>query len=126
MRDCVEGMGGLMRVAIEYGRPALWALTFAATFALTTATNDWLAVSSAPNLDSSISPLLSDPGFRPGQKIAYAGSLITRQTILDIDGDALLIPTSTTTLSTSAAAHLRLSPRYRIRTAFLTAAPLRV
>jgi serine-type D-Ala-D-Ala carboxypeptidase/endopeptidase (penicillin-binding protein 4) len=125
MLDCVEGMAGHMLVAIEYGRPALLALTFAASLALTTATNGWAAVSSAPNLDSSISRLLRNRGCRPGQKSAYAVSLISRQTILDLDGDALLIPASTTKLITSAAALLRLSSYYRFRTAFRTAAPLR-
>jgi serine-type D-Ala-D-Ala carboxypeptidase/endopeptidase (penicillin-binding protein 4) len=125
MLDCVEGMAGRRLGAIAYGRPSLLALTFAATLALTTATYGWPAVSSAPNLDSSISRLLSDPGFRPRQKSAYAVSLIWRQTIFDIDGDALLIPVSTTKLITSAAALLRLSSHYRFHTAFLIATPLR-
>jgi hypothetical protein len=79
MLDCVEGMAGRMLAAIEYGRPSLLALPFAATLALTTAPNGWPAVSSAPNLDSSISRLLIDPGFRPGQKSAYAVGVISRK-----------------------------------------------
>jgi serine-type D-Ala-D-Ala carboxypeptidase/endopeptidase (penicillin-binding protein 4) len=76
-----------------------------------------------PPLAEYISKLLSDPCFQNGQKGARAVNLTTRQTLYALNGDAVLIPASTTKLITSAAASPRLSPRYGFRTAFLANAP---
>jgi hypothetical protein len=124
MLDWVEGVAWRMLAAIGHGRPSLLALASAATLALTTAANGWPVVSSVPNFYSSTSRLLNDPCFHTGQKGAYAISLTSRQAILDVDGDALLIPASATKPSTGTAL-LRVSSHPRCRSAFLTAAPLR-
>jgi D-alanyl-D-alanine carboxypeptidase/D-alanyl-D-alanine-endopeptidase (penicillin-binding protein 4) len=100
-------------------------LTFAATLAFSLATHGWPAVSAALPLNGSISWLVNDPCFHKGQKSIRAVNLTTSQTILDINGDALLIPASTTKLVTSATALLRLSPHYRFRTVFLSPASVR-
>jgi serine-type D-Ala-D-Ala carboxypeptidase/endopeptidase (penicillin-binding protein 4) len=120
MLDDVEGMAWRMLAAIGHGRPSLLVLTFAATLAFALATHGWPAVSAAPALNGSISSLVNDPCFRQGQKSIRAVNLTTSQIILDINGNALLIPASTTMLVTSATALLRLSPHYRFRTAFLS------
>jgi D-alanyl-D-alanine carboxypeptidase/D-alanyl-D-alanine-endopeptidase (penicillin-binding protein 4) len=84
----------------------------------------WSAISSSPSLNSYVNKLLSDPCFQKGQYGARAVNLASRQTLFDVNGDALLIPASTTKLITSAAALLRLSPHYRFRTMLLSNAPL--
>jgi serine-type D-Ala-D-Ala carboxypeptidase/endopeptidase (penicillin-binding protein 4) len=121
----VESMAWSMLAAIGHGKPSLLVLVFAATLPFLFATTGWPAVSAAPTLNGSISQLVNDPCFHRGQKSIRAVNLSTGQTILDIDGDTLLIPASTTKLVTSAAALLRLSPHYRFRTAFLSTASVR-
>jgi serine-type D-Ala-D-Ala carboxypeptidase/endopeptidase (penicillin-binding protein 4) len=82
------------------------------------------ALSSPSNLSDYVNTLLNDPCFQKGQHGARAVNLASRQRLLDVNGDALLIPASTTKLITSAAALLRLSPHYRFRTMLLTDAPI--
>jgi serine-type D-Ala-D-Ala carboxypeptidase/endopeptidase (penicillin-binding protein 4) len=125
MLDYVKSMAWRMLAAIGHGGPSLLVLTFAATLASSLASHGWPAVSAAPPLNGSISWLVNDPCFHKGQKSIRAVNLTTSQTILDINGDALLIPASTTKLVTSATALLRLSPHYRFRTVFLSSAPVR-
>jgi D-alanyl-D-alanine carboxypeptidase/D-alanyl-D-alanine-endopeptidase (penicillin-binding protein 4) len=125
MLDYVESMAWCMLAAIGHGRPSLVVLAFAATLTFCVATYSWPAISSAPNLNSTISRLVNAPCFHKGQKGVRAVDLTSRQTILDINGDTLLIPASTTKLITGAAALLRLSPHYRFRTAFLSTGSVR-
>jgi D-alanyl-D-alanine carboxypeptidase len=125
MLGCVESMAWHMLAAIGYGRPSLLTLAFAATLARSLATIGWSAVSVASTLNGSIIRLVNDPCFHKGQKSIRAVSLTTRQTILDINGDAPLIPTSTTGLVISATALLRLASYYRVRTAFRSSASVR-
>ncbi|MGH8066467.1 MAG: D-alanyl-D-alanine carboxypeptidase [Candidatus Entotheonellia bacterium] len=114
-----------MLAVIGHGRPSLVVLACAATLIFSVATNGWPAVSSVFNLNSSIRRLVSDPCFHNGQKGIRVVDLTSHQTILEINGDALLIPASTMKLITSTVALLRLSPHYRFRTAFLSTGPVR-
>ena len=120
-----ESMAWRMLAVIGHGRPSLVVLACAATFIFLLATNGWPAVSSVSNPNSSISRLVRDPYFHNGQKSIRVVDLTSHQTIFEINGDALLIPASTTKLITSAVALLRLSPPYRFRTALLSAGPVR-
>ena len=76
------------------------------------------ALSSPPALDSyiDIHEFLNDARFRKGQYGARVVDLAARQSLLDRNGDALLIPASTTKPVTNTVAFSRLSPRCRLRT----------
>jgi D-alanyl-D-alanine carboxypeptidase/D-alanyl-D-alanine-endopeptidase (penicillin-binding protein 4) len=125
MLDYVESMAWRMLAAIGHGRPSLLVLACAASLACSIATTGWPAASSAPDRNGAISRLVNDPCFHEGQKDVRAINLTSGQTILDIDGDAILIPGSTTKFTPSAAALLGLMPHYRLHAAFLSLGPLR-
>jgi D-alanyl-D-alanine carboxypeptidase len=125
MPDDVESMAWRMLATIGHGRPSLLVLAFAATLTLSVATNGWPAVSWAPDLHGSIRRLVNDSCFHNGQNGFPAINLTSRQTVVDINGDALLIPASTTKLITSAVALLRVSPYYRFHTVSLSPGPVR-
>jgi D-alanyl-D-alanine carboxypeptidase/D-alanyl-D-alanine-endopeptidase (penicillin-binding protein 4) len=82
------------------------------------------ALPSPSHLNAYVNKLLNDPCFQKGHHGARAVNLASRQSLLDIHGDALLIPASTTKLLTGAAALLRLSPHHRCRTMLITNAPI--
>jgi D-alanyl-D-alanine carboxypeptidase len=56
------------------------------------------ALSSLPDLDNDVNKLLNDPRFQKGQYGARAVDLAARQSHIDINGDAFLIPALTTKL----------------------------
>jgi D-alanyl-D-alanine carboxypeptidase len=80
---------------------------------------------SLPDLNNDVNKLLNDPRLQKGRYGARAVDLAARQSLIDINGDALLIPAPTTKLITNTAALLRLSPHCRVRTVSLTNAPMR-
>ena len=109
-----------------YGRPRLGviAMAVAALMIATALPPGWSSPSSGTDLNGAVKQLLNDPCFHRGRIGAYGFGLTSGQTLLDVHGEALLIPASTTKLVTSAAALLRLTPLYRFRSAFLTTAPI--
>jgi D-alanyl-D-alanine carboxypeptidase len=80
---------------------------------------------SLPDLNNDVNKLLNDPRLQKGRYGARAVDLAARQSLIDINGDALLIPAPTTKLITNTAALLRLSPHCRVRTVSHTNAPMR-
>lgn len=80
----------------------------------------WPASSVQIDLNSQVKALLNDACFHKGRTGLRAVDVKSGLSILDLNGEALLIPASTTKLMTSAAALLRLGPQYRFRTALLT------
>jgi hypothetical protein len=87
----IERMAWRMLAAIAYHRPSLAVLAFAATLAVSAATNDWPAVSSSPHLNGLIGRLSNQPCCHTGQKGVHAVNLTSHQTILDVHGDTLVI-----------------------------------
>jgi D-alanyl-D-alanine carboxypeptidase len=124
MPDDLESMAWHMLATLGHGGLSLLVLAFAATLALSVATNSWPAVCWAPNLNSPNGRLVNDLCCHNGQGGFPTVNLTSLQTVVGFNGDAPLIPAPTTKLITSAVALLRPSPYYRFHTAFLSPGPV--
>ncbi len=109
----------------KHMRSAMRALMLLGAMAMTFSSDGWAASASAFDLRTQVARLLSDPCFQKGQAGLRAVKVPSGGVLLDIRGDAALIPASTLKLITAAAALLRLSPHYSFPTAFLIASPIR-
>jgi D-alanyl-D-alanine carboxypeptidase len=108
---------------IGHFRPSLLTVVFTVILFYVVHPAAGSALSSLPDLNNDVNKLLNNPRFQKGQYGARAVDLAARQSLIDINGDTLLIPASTTKLVTNAAALLRLSPHCRFRTMLLTNPP---
>jgi serine-type D-Ala-D-Ala carboxypeptidase/endopeptidase (penicillin-binding protein 4) len=120
----LERMARMMLASHGRQRPCVIAIMVAALMIATALPPGWSSPSSGADLNGAVKKLLQDPCFHRGRIGMRGFGLTSGQALLDVHGEALLIPASTAKLVTSAAALFRLSPQYRFRSAFLTTAPV--
>jgi hypothetical protein len=102
MRDDVENMAWYLPPGIVHGELSQVGVMPAATLIVAMMMHGWPAASRVSDLGGSLHRRLDDTCFHRGQTGACAVSLPSCRRLLDINGEALLIPTSSTKLITSA------------------------